>query len=336
MDVNLLDGKTINIDFTFLSSKAFSEENVKDVKIYYLTNGGLAYQPFIIEIVVGSVDLGNYLGVFISVAVVITVICFFICIACFYKCSKDNLEKENQRERERSDRITLMMEIENSELSAQALNERGTLNAIERQQNLIKENKKGLDILLSKIILPKPYSKQFDEYQSDCTICLDSFTSADFILELSCKHIFHSVCLESWLNQNILSPKCPNCNFMVLDELKNIKNYEDQKVVNYWQFNLENGGDGSGGNGDNGGNNGGNHYMFNNLHNVQVIQIMPGGGDVADPNMTGSLQRSDNGNDNSIHSHNHSVLESDNQQNPQNRDQIRPPQRMAMHEHNEN
>jgi len=44
---------------------------------------------------------------------------------------------------------------------------------------------------------------------SSCPICLDGFSSKEIILPLSCGHIFHVTCINSWLHREL---RCPLCN----------------------------------------------------------------------------------------------------------------------------
>lgn len=69
------------------------------------------------------------------------------------------------------------------------------------------------------------YNSKLNTYNSNCTICLDSYSIKSLVVSLLCKHIFHKECLKEWLEKNICNPKCPNCNFNVL---KNI--YVDEKL----------------------------------------------------------------------------------------------------------
>jgi len=34
-----------------------------------------------------------------------------------------------------------------------------------------------------------------------------------------CKHIFHYDCLKKWIDDNVLTPKCPNCNYNLINNL---------------------------------------------------------------------------------------------------------------------
>jgi hypothetical protein len=42
------------------------------------------------------------------------------------------------------------------------------------------------------------------------------------ISKLECKHIFHHACLKDWLFKEVLKPKCPNCNYFVVENLQNL------------------------------------------------------------------------------------------------------------------
>lgn len=51
-------------------------------------------------------------------------------------------------------------------------------------------------------------SKQQQQTQKDCSICMSEFESDDKIIQLQCKHIFHSDCIIQWLKEKRI---CPNC-----------------------------------------------------------------------------------------------------------------------------
>ncbi len=45
---------------------------------------------------------------------------------------------------------------------------------------------------------------------STCTVCLEDLKRGDMMKELSCKHQFHSGCIDEWLKRG--DARCPNCN----------------------------------------------------------------------------------------------------------------------------
>lgn len=189
----------------------------------------------------------------------------------FINVVKKNAEQEKIKDQIRNERLSLMVQIENNiQLSlAQVINN----DTGSRKQYLLRENRKGLDYLLKKVVLTKSYDKLLNENQTNCTICLEIFVTSDMILELSCKHVFHQICLENWLNENILNPKCPNCNFNVLDEIKKIKIEGLDQIINYWNFSEEARFDVNHVNNNHDNNNLNNDHLFNR---IDQIQILPG------------------------------------------------------------
>ncbi|KAK5012134.1 hypothetical protein BJ546DRAFT_849410 [Cryomyces antarcticus] len=44
--------------------------------------------------------------------------------------------------------------------------------------------------------------------QGDCSICMDEVALGETVTELPCKHWFHGLCIESWLNEHNTCPCC--------------------------------------------------------------------------------------------------------------------------------
>ena len=60
-----------------------------------------------------------------------------------------------------------------------------------------------------------------------CTICIEDFQEKISKVSITpCKHVFHYQCLSNWLVKNIMNPKCPNCNYNLIQNIKDsdIKN----------------------------------------------------------------------------------------------------------------
>ena len=48
--------------------------------------------------------------------------------------------------------------------------------------------------------------------QDACSICLDGFDENQSLKEIhECKHLYHAVCISSWIKQKISDPFCPMC-----------------------------------------------------------------------------------------------------------------------------
>ena len=144
------------------------------------------------------------------------------------------IDKANKKLKERLERMDLLAEIQTVNLNQNRHESRR-----DREQNLIKENK----LLLGKMLREELEPKNFDELDrkensmsENCTICLEDFKKDEKVVSLLCKHIFHFFCLNDWLTQNILSPKCPNCNHFVIEERDKIDKDGVAQSVNYWQF----------------------------------------------------------------------------------------------------
>ena len=47
-----------------------------------------------------------------------------------------------------------------------------------------------------------------EEAHLDCCICLANFDKEAQVTELNCKHIFHTECLEKWMETKTICPFC--------------------------------------------------------------------------------------------------------------------------------
>ena len=98
----------------------------------------------------------------------------------------------------------------------------------------LNENKKKLIVLFKTILSARKYEKTHNKIDCPrCTICYEDFEVSNSVVSITpCQHIFHYKCLNNWLNQNILNPKCPNCNFDLMTiDISKLKN-KPQNVLN--------------------------------------------------------------------------------------------------------
>jgi hypothetical protein len=93
-------------------------------------------------------------------------------------------------------------------------------NPEERMENIRKKfgNTLVIKCLIKKQIEEIPYTKNFaEEYGDNCTICMENFIeNKSVIVTTKCNHSFHQKCFKNWAYKNIICPKCPNCNNLIL------------------------------------------------------------------------------------------------------------------------
>jgi hypothetical protein len=152
------------------------------------------------------------MGLFISLGVIV-----FICLICsifFYKCSRVMIENSNKRAQERRLRMALEALQTGNHLVENQNNPQRREDATEL---LKKENLKKLEYLFTHELHPVEYDNKVNEFENNCTICLEDFSINNQVIKLQCKHLFHYSCLKDWLVKQALHPKCPNCNYLVIE-----------------------------------------------------------------------------------------------------------------------
>ena len=115
---------------------------------------------------------------------------------------------------------------------------------IEKEKK-IENNKKIIDKLLENELKEKIYNKDLIINDCEtCSICLENFECEKSQISITpCKHIFHFNCIKKWILDNVLNPKCPNCNFNLLEnqtEVLNINKKENNENNNNGNNNNEN------------------------------------------------------------------------------------------------
>lgn len=79
---------------------------------------------------------------------------------------------------------------------------------LELEENVGKVSK-GLSKNQIKKLNHGKYSKtRFKSTDNKCVVCQYDFTEGDNITELSCGHVFHSDCVDTWLTKNKTCPLC--------------------------------------------------------------------------------------------------------------------------------
>lgn len=76
-----------------------------------------------------------------------------------------------------------------------------------------RENREN-EVIHIPIIKREKFNGKSNFNQDICPICLESYQLNEDISELKCQHIFHSNCINSWINMEKFN--CPTCNSIIL------------------------------------------------------------------------------------------------------------------------
>ena len=83
-----------------------------------------------------------------------------------------------------------------------------------------KRNIAIINYLFNNELAPKIFNTKDainDSYK--CTICLENFVEGiSCVTTTKCGHKFHFICFKRWVEKNIITPKCPNCNKPIIRE----------------------------------------------------------------------------------------------------------------------
>ena len=83
------------------------------------------------------------------------------------------------------------------------------------------ENKKNIQNMIKNNLSSQIYDKKIGT-KDKCSICLEELNvGKDKVSITPCKHIFHYDCLSKWLLENYQLPKCPNCNYNIVEYFEN-------------------------------------------------------------------------------------------------------------------
>ena len=99
-----------------------------------------------------------------------------------------------------------------SQIIEQARNTSRILSNRNTHPHNIKKNNKGLD---AQTIANYPVSKinnanNLSEDKKKCLICLDEFKNGQNSIILPCIHLFHSICIKTWMAKENFCPLCKN------------------------------------------------------------------------------------------------------------------------------
>ena len=218
-----------------LNEKPISQtyDKIKELELYIYFDGIITTLPFSFKIKKSVSKSKRALYLFIGTIIIGCLFCIFI----IYCLSKKIRYKTRVRQR------SLMILARQRAQYASSEEDQGSSS---RSNNVDEEeeNKKKIDILLKTILAPKLFLQEYGKKDGNtCTICIVNFKENQSRVSITpCQHVFHYKCLSNWLIQNFMNPKCPNCNYNLLeefnkkkiDEILNIeilrKNTENQKL----------------------------------------------------------------------------------------------------------
>ena len=99
-----------------------------------------------------------------------------------------------------------------------------TMNNYSEYYRIVNTNKEKVDSLFKTELSSKIYNKNNTVNECyNCTICMEDFIdNKSIVVTTKCGHTFHQKCLQNWIYKNIICPKCPNCNYLILGPESNI------------------------------------------------------------------------------------------------------------------
>ena len=133
---------------------------------------------------------GLSFGAFIIIIIILIIICF--------------LRKNKKKEENNNDN-----KIYNSNFQ---------INKNTIHLSIAKENMEKINNLFKTELIPIIFYKK-DSFNNcfNCTICLEEFKDgSSIIINTKCNHTFHFQCFKNLVYNNILFPKCPNCNIPII------------------------------------------------------------------------------------------------------------------------
>ena len=205
----------------YLTQKAIKKDfdNIKEIKVYIYFSKGLPTLPFKLKIKRN----GDKSKIYLYLAIGFIILACLLCALIIYFLSRKI--SENARIRQRV-LIQLAMARQNGQYS-------GDDQASSNSAVVEEENRKKIEIMLKTSLAPKIFIKKYGEKdRGTCTICIEDFKENKSKVSITpCNHIFHYKCLSNWLIKNVINPKCPNCNYNIVQDFDDKKIEEIQTIT---------------------------------------------------------------------------------------------------------
>lgn len=197
-------------------------DQARTIDIYVGFTDILDNSPFTITIESEEPTINLTLIITIVLIIVACIICS-VSIYLFSKRLARKRELQNQLNREIATVGTIQV--------YPIVNGNSQRNLVNTEELIKQKRKEQLGQVLKNVIKPTKYSDDIGKYNMNCTICLEEFRIDSIVGITQCHHVFHYQCLKTWLHQNLLNPKCPNCNSHILPEC-NINPAEQAPINN--------------------------------------------------------------------------------------------------------
>lgn len=199
VEYRMNDGSTYSADLKYFN-ETLSVKNATNFNFHYYSNKKYIETPFEIKMENHRNTSLTFLYPLLIPYVVIMLSFIFL----IYKCRKIKVKQNKQTQKTQKN----------------------------NQQTIMEEKSKKLFELFLKELIPTIYSGKRDEFKMGCTICQTlNFDEGIQVVQLDCLHLYHHMCLKGYLERNILNPKCPNCNYNILEKKIIIEN-SDRVLIN--------------------------------------------------------------------------------------------------------
>ena len=94
---------------------------------------------------------------------------------------------------------------------------------------------KEINLFFKKNLKPQKYQDISNKMYNDnnCPICLEDFiVDGKEVIQLNCKHLFHSKCILNWMLEKYLNPFCPICHDIICKNDYNTSSCIDVNTMN--------------------------------------------------------------------------------------------------------
>ena len=192
----LLQGNDIDKDFY----------SVKEIQLKLYFEHSFSSLPF--SFVITKKNDNSKLTLYITIGVII--LSCILCALAIYCLSKKI--SENARLRQRA-----LFDIAMAHQNGEEIDDEES-----EQKRIENENKLKIKFALKHSLKPKRFLKKYGTKDGNtCTICIEDFKEKVSKVSITpCKHVFHYQCLSNWLVKNVMNPKCPNCNYNLIQNVK--------------------------------------------------------------------------------------------------------------------